>query len=89
MATHPVVSHQRVHDRILEGMAHMQTAGDVGWRDGNAVRISVPGRRKLTTTFPCVVKRLFYRMRVIGFAEFVFVHESMAFSTVRVEIYKT
>ena len=32
VALHPVVADQRVHDRVLERMPHVQRAGDVGRR---------------------------------------------------------
>ena len=35
---HAVVSHQRVHQRLLEGVTHVQRAGDVGRRQLDAVR---------------------------------------------------
>jgi hypothetical protein len=44
LAAHPVVSNQRVHDRVLERVTHVQGAGDVRGRDRDRV---VLGRRSL------------------------------------------
>ena len=38
LALHPVVAHQRVHDGVLEGVAHVQRARDVGRRQLDAER---------------------------------------------------
>ena len=37
-AFHSVVANERIHNRLLKPMPHVQGACDVGWRDGNAVR---------------------------------------------------
>jgi hypothetical protein len=37
LAEHPVVADQRVHDRVLERVPHVQRAGHVGRRDRDRV----------------------------------------------------
>ncbi len=36
IAFHPMVSNERIHDRILEGMTHVQAAGHIWWRNRDA-----------------------------------------------------
>src|SRR3954471_20763134 len=64
-AAHAVVAHERIHQRLLEGVAHVQGAGDVGRRQLDAVggpgilraRLEVAGR------FPALVPALLDRGR--------------------------
>ncbi len=51
---HPVVAHQRVHQRLLECMAHVQRPGDVGRRELDAVgqAIRVEARLEVAARFP-------------------------------------
>ena len=43
VAPHAVVADQRVHQGVLEGVAHVQRAGDVGRRQHDAVGVGLPG----------------------------------------------
>ena len=40
LAEHPVVARERVHQRVLKGVAHMQAAGDVRRRQHDAVGVA-------------------------------------------------
>ena len=58
VAEHAVVADQRVHQRVLEGVAHVQAAGDVGRRYDDAVRRPVAGWGEVVGLFPLLVQRL-------------------------------
>ncbi|MPM08936.1 hypothetical protein SDC9_55252 [bioreactor metagenome] len=45
VTAHPVVAGQCIHDRLVEAMAHVQRAGDVGRRDHDGVRLTFIGHR--------------------------------------------
>jgi hypothetical protein len=56
---HPVIARERVHDRVLERVAHVQRAGDVRRRDHDAIRRPAARRREIARRFPArVVLRL-------------------------------
>ena len=44
VAPHPVPAGQDVHQRVVEGVAHVQAAGDVGRRQQDAEGLGAPGR---------------------------------------------
>ena len=49
---HAVVTRQGIHDGVLEGVSHVQTAGDVGWWNDDAVPIADAAGLKITAAFP-------------------------------------
>jgi len=63
---HPVVADQGVHDGILKRVAHMQGAGDVRWRNHDAVRRAAAVGCKVIAALPVLVPGLFYGGRVVG-----------------------
>ena len=60
-ALHALVANHGIHDGLLEGMTHMQTAGDVRRRDHDAETFLafIAIRLKVALLFPVLVKRLF------------------------------
>src|SRR6185295_7254433 len=71
-AAHAVVAHERVHQGLLEGVAHVQRAGYVGRRQLDAVRgrgawkirVSVA---EITGRLPALVPALLYRLGLEAF----------------------
>ena len=55
-AAHALVADQRIHQRVLKGVADVQPVGDVGRRDGDAVGRAVAARRKRAATLPLGVE---------------------------------
>ena len=49
VAAHAVEAHEGIHDRVVEAVAHVQRAGDIGRRDHDAVRRA--GARWLKAAF--------------------------------------
>ncbi len=58
-AFHPVKSRQRVHQRVLERVTHVQRAGYVRRRNHDAVRRSVARGREPSSGFPALVDARF------------------------------
>ena len=60
-ALHALVANHGIHDGLLEGMTHMQTAGDVRRRDHDAEALLafITIRFEIALLFPVLVKRLF------------------------------
>ena len=58
---HALVANHGIHDGLLEGMTHMQTAGDVRRRDHDAEALLafITIRFEIALLFPVLVKRLF------------------------------
>lgn len=58
---HALVANHGIHDGLLEGMTHMQTAGDVRRRDHDAEGLFafIAVRLEIALLFPVLVKRLF------------------------------
>ena len=54
-APHPLMADQRIHQGMLEGMSHVQAAGDVGWRNDDAVASPRGLRRKVARRLPFLV----------------------------------
>ncbi|KAG1435026.1 hypothetical protein G6F55_014425 [Rhizopus delemar] len=52
VAAHAVVAHQRVHQGLLEGMAHVQGAGHVRRRQQDGVRLARAGRLEVAGLLP-------------------------------------
>jgi hypothetical protein len=62
-----MVANQRIHDRVLKRMPHMQASSYVwGWYD-NAIGITLTLGFKIALIFPVLIPRLLYRLWVIGF----------------------
>ena len=61
-AFHAVVAGEGVHDAVLQGVADVQAAGDVGRRNNDAVRITTALHVwcKITAVFPSFVPLGFY-----------------------------
>ena len=59
IATHAVVTCERVHDGVLEGVTHVQTAGHVGRRNHDAVRRACAAGAEITFAFPRGIPTLF------------------------------
>ena len=55
IAAHAVVADQRVHDRLLERVAHVQRAGDVRRRQQDAVRLALARWLERAAGFPARV----------------------------------
>ena len=67
VALHAVVADQRIHDRIVETVTHVQTAGDIRRRDHDAVGlVAVAPGSEIAVFLPALVPGLFDRMRVVG-----------------------
>ena len=66
---HAVITDQGIHDGVLKGVAHMQTARHV-WRGNRYAKgRSVTRRLESTLRFPRFVQGAFYGVRIVGFAE--------------------
>ena len=66
-AAHPVIADERIHDRVLKRVPHMQRAGDVGGRDDDGVGRGPTARREITGTVPESVDARFDCAGGIGF----------------------
>jgi hypothetical protein len=66
MTLHPVIAGQRVHDGVLEGVAHVQGAGDVRRRDHDAVGRALAAGGEIVSFFPEGVPALLDRVRFVG-----------------------
>ena len=56
---HAVIACQRIHDRVLERVPHVQGAGHV-WRwDHDAIGFAIAGRGEIALRFPALVEALF------------------------------
>ena len=66
VAAHAVVADQRVHQRLLEGVAHVQRAGDVGRRQLDAVggRAAVAAGANQPRGFPARIPAALDRVRI-------------------------
>ena len=71
VAEHAVVAGQRIHDGVLEGVSHMQRAGDVRRRDHDRVRAVVCAAQALrgepAAAFPGVAPTRLDAVRIEGF----------------------
>ena len=76
---HPRVPDQDVLKRAVEGVAHVQAAGNVGRRndDGERLRLGAPAAGEGTRALPCRVPPVLYLLGPIGFLE----HRPEALST--------
>ena len=71
-SVHPVVADQRVHDRVLERVAHVQRAGHVGRRNHDAVRLAGGGGDEMSLPLPAFVPALLYLVGVVGLVHGLF-----------------
>ena len=55
-AEHAVIADEDINEGVLKGVPHVQVAGDIGWRDDNAIRRPLAGWRKVAGLFPLVVE---------------------------------
>jgi hypothetical protein len=70
LAAHAVIADQGIHDGVLEGVAHVQAAGDVRRRDHDAVRVVAGGGGgKVTPFLPNPVPSLFQGLGVVVLVE--------------------
>ena len=69
VALHAVIADQRVHDRVLERVAHVQAAGDIRRRDHDAVGFAVARRGEIAGLFPGLVQAQLDGVRVVGLVE--------------------
>ena len=71
-AAHAVVTRQRVHDCLIERMAHMQRAGDIGRRQLDAKRFGVGFKTsiEITAGFPVRIPVGFDGLGIKAFGEF-------------------
>ena len=66
-ALHAAVAHQGVHDGVLEGVTHVQAAGDIGGRDHDAEGITLAARLEMTGLFPVFIPGLLDAIGLVGF----------------------
>lgn len=67
VALHALVTGERVHDRVLERVAHVQAAGNVGWRNGDAVGLAFTGGAEIALGFPVFVPLALDIFWLVGF----------------------
>ena len=67
IALHAVITNERIHDRVLERVPHVQAAGDIGWRNNNAVGVTVATGGEVSFLFPVFVPGLLNRVRIVDF----------------------
>ena len=71
--THAVITNQCVHQRVLEGMSHVQGAGDIRRRQHDGVGLALAGRLETAGAFPMLIPLGF---KAAGFKTFF--HEGSA-----------
>ena len=69
VAFHAVIADEGVHDGVLESVPHVQAAGDIRWRNHDAVGRAVCAglRGEMAFLFPVLVPFLFNGVRVVRF----------------------
>ena len=72
VAVHAVVADKRVHEGVLEGVAHVQRAGDIGWRQQDAVEglVLFGPHAEVVGALPVGVPAFFDVVGFKGFGEF-------------------
>src|SRR5450830_273130 len=65
-ALHATETDQRIHDRIVEAMAHVQAASDVRWRNHDGVGIARALRSEIIFGLPGLVPGSFNSVRLVG-----------------------
>src|SRR5690554_2419229 len=63
---HPPPADQGVHDGVLEGVAHVQAAGDVGRRDHDGVGLALTGGGEAAIGLPALVPAGFDLLGLVG-----------------------
>ena len=63
---HPVVTNQRVHDGVLERVAHVQRARHVRWRNHDGIGAARACRREVAVLLPKLVPVGFNRSGIVG-----------------------
>ena len=71
VAAHPVIADQRIHDGVLEGVAHVHGTGHVGRRNDDAIALAMPRRLEITCLLPAPVMPGFDLFGVVAFSGFV------------------
>ena len=66
VALHAVITHQGIHDGVLEGVTHVQAARDIGRRNHDAVGLTLATRLEVAIFFPYPVPGLLYFPGVVG-----------------------
>ncbi len=61
IAPHPLISHQDILENIIQGMAHMKGAGDIGRRDdyGKGLSLSIHFSMEVAPFHPVSIPLLF------------------------------
>ena len=68
---HAVIANQRIHQRLLERVPHVQGAGYIWRRELDTVVASLPGSGlEVAARIPVLVPAIFDRFRVKAFCEF-------------------
>ncbi|MNF76730.1 hypothetical protein D3C84_588550 [compost metagenome] len=65
-ALHAAETDQRIHDRVIETMAHVQAAGDVRRRDHDGVGLARTLRGEIVVRLPVLVQGGFNGVRLVG-----------------------
>ena len=63
---HAVLTRERIHQRVLKGVPHVQRAGDVRRRDDDRIRLAAAGRREPAVRLPALVETLLDFPRVVS-----------------------
>ena len=66
-ALHAFEAGERVHDGVLERVAHVEAAGNIGWRDGDAERFAFAGGTEVPFGFPVFVPLALDVFWLVGF----------------------
>ena len=66
-ALHAAIAHQGVHDGVLEGVPHVQTAGHIRRRDHHREGFALPGGAEMACLFPGLVPGLLDAVGLVGF----------------------
>src|SRR5690554_6450141 len=67
MTIHSFITDKCIHQCVLECVAHMQAASDIGWRNHNTIRVTLTGWTEVTRLLPMLVQTLLDILWGIGF----------------------
>ena len=70
VTAHAVVTHKRVLQGVLEGVAHVQRTGDIRRRQQDGVRLALAGRLEVAGAFPLCVEAGFEGFGIVAGGEF-------------------
>ena len=74
IAAHAVIAGESIHDGVIKGMTHVQCAGDIGWRDHDAVVLfAATARLEIAFGFPFLIPAFFYCVWLINFFHYVLI----------------